>query len=155
MRPHTSDYGSRGLRSPHHDDNTASAMRIEWSDAYLIGDPEIDAQHRAIFAAGNRVLAHDPSRLDAIALFDDLDELRRLVEVNFAHEEKLMRQRGTPADVAHHHRRQHAKIRRQMKQVFEESDTFDDLLCLTRRLMGKWLPAHTRDVDRQLVAAGR
>ncbi|WP_448187249.1 bacteriohemerythrin [Azospirillum sp. sgz301742] len=74
---------------------------IKWSDALLIGIPEIDDQHRAFVTLVDRFQAlsqHHPSRDKLRAILVDL---MSYAEVHFIAEERHMRCAGYPRLVAH------------------------------------------------------
>ena len=72
-------------------------MTIQWLDSYQVGDAELDAQHRELFAAGNRFAVakcRDSRLLFSIAMF-------RHAREHFEFEENLMRRVKYPAIADH------------------------------------------------------
>ena len=72
-------------------------MSIKWLESYRIGDAEIDAQHRGLFAAVNQCMNakdRDSKLLCSLAMF-------RLAREHFEFEENLMRRVKYPAIADH------------------------------------------------------
>ena len=77
-----------------------SALRLAWQEAYECGQPDIDRQHEALFAQGNRVIdasiAGEPARLEA-----ELATLFAALEAHCRDEEAVLARAGYPGLAAH------------------------------------------------------
>ena len=72
-------------------------MTIPWHESYKIGEADIDAQHRELFARINKFLdATDKASLTACAM-----SLFQHTREHFSYEEAAMRRVGYPAVAAH------------------------------------------------------
>lgn len=110
--------------------------QFEWSDAIAVGDPVVDAQHRAFFAEVDQLraalLSDAPkdSFLRYIAAFDT--NLR----THFADEERLMSRIGFPR--LREHRMEHGLLLARVAEVRKEVDgaaCLLDCMLATRSLM--------------------
>lgn len=77
------------------------AKDLSWKDAYLVGDPLIDAEHRAFFNQANAVMdsLRTGARKDDARLF--YESFVKTLEAHFSDEEELMRRIGYPDLDAH------------------------------------------------------
>jgi hemerythrin len=72
-------------------------MTVKWNDSYLLGEAEIDAQHRFVFALANEFMqANDQTELTNCAM-----RLYQHTREHFKHEEALMRELKFPEYAAH------------------------------------------------------
>lgn len=78
-----------------------NAKLLEWRDAYALGVPEIDHEHREMIAEINRL--HDSLDQDAGTddVVDCLGEILAHIAAHFALEEKNMRAAAYPALAEH------------------------------------------------------
>lgn len=75
---------------------------MEWSDAYSVGHPALDAEHREIMFAINRTtdVGNDHARLRPL-----LCELKQKTAAHFAHESAILRGIAAATSSARHTRR--------------------------------------------------
>ena len=72
-------------------------MTLEWKEAYALGHPEIDAQHKELFDLISKVAAvQTPDQLKPVLM-----QLYKHTREHFELEEGLMRQTGFPGLTAH------------------------------------------------------
>jgi hemerythrin len=72
-------------------------MTLEWKEAYALGHPEIDAQHKELFDLISQVAAvQTPDQLKPVLM-----QLYKHTREHFELEEGLMRQAGFPGLTAH------------------------------------------------------
>ena len=79
-------------------------MCVEWVDGYKIGDEQVDATQKQLFALTNEFLASD----DLTVLRPVIVSLCKQARVHFEQEEALMRRIGFPGLEAH--MAQHQKL---------------------------------------------
>jgi hemerythrin-like metal-binding protein len=77
------------------------ASRIRWGDHLSIGNPEIDAQKRAIFELVDEIDELCGHGADIVPLRSVADRSRRMLEVHFDCEERMLAEVGYP-DLAEH-----------------------------------------------------
>ena len=96
-----------------------TTVLFPWKDAYSVGIPRIDTQHKGLVRLINELHAAMLARRAKKALFSIVDELVDYTLQHFAFEESMMRQRGYSALLEH--QQLHQKI---TAQVYELRDKF-------------------------------
>lgn len=86
----------------------ARAKPMQWSDAFEMGDPEIDAEHRAFFDIINELSEAIRARTESARLAALCDLLVEHSAAHFLHEEEIMEQQGFGGLAAH--RREHRRL---------------------------------------------
>jgi hemerythrin len=76
-------------------------MLKEWSDAYCIGIPEIDRQHRGFFEAASRLYEQILNCQGERGVEEAIAFLRHYAERHFEAEEEYMRRHGFPGLAEH------------------------------------------------------
>lgn len=87
---------------------SARAKPIPWSDAFEMGDPELDAEHRAFFDIINALSEAVSAGTDAARLAALCDVLVEHSAAHFLHEEEVMARHGFGGLAAH--RREHSRL---------------------------------------------
>ena len=137
---------------------------IPWSDDYLTGVAEVDADHRRLFALVNRL--HARVRGAAEGAGDGVDEpapgltdpvatalaaLADYVEYHFAREEEVMENAGYPDLIAHMNRHRNlARTVRSLVTMHAENPAQplgDDVLAFLK----DWLTGHIIESDMAYV----
>jgi hemerythrin len=124
---------------------------LQWSMSHAVFLPEIDDEHKEIFAAVSG-LQEALSRCGPLSEIRDLT--RRVADCaveHFAHEERLMR--AARYESLRWHKRQHDAARRRVRQFvagIEEGDTEAGPALVA--YLTSWLPKHTGLPDRMLGA---
>ncbi len=123
-----------------------SAPSFIWQAAYEVGDADIDAQHRHLFALGESLLqAHDKAGVTVAAM-----QLYRYVRVHFAHEEGLMRKLAFPG--LRQHAAMHVELIGRLNalslQIAADAWRAEDLAAF----MQDWLLVHIAQEDARLAA---
>lgn len=118
---------------------------IQWSDAYSVGVPELDEQHKGLIALINR-LSEEGHRSRLIA--ETLDALDRYAREHFGAEEALLRR----LDDQHleEHQRQHRAFEEWLdasKQVYRFSATLDPFADTINAFLRNWLINHILKTD--------
>lgn len=80
---------------------TATAAIFPWREAYSVGIPEIDNQHKVLIKLINKLHSSMLDGKGNEALASILDELVRYTETHFAYELSMLRQRGYSGLAAH------------------------------------------------------
>ena len=125
---------------------------LVWDDSVSLAIPEIDAEHRTLFAVYNTIRASLEGGDGAVDLKGVCAELLAFTREHFAREEALMAAHAYPDLEAHR------TLHRTFLQQIEDIWTFvraggepDDYLArfLVLGFIGKWLKMHTLVVDRK------
>jgi len=69
---------------------------IQWGDEFVIGIEVFDREHRALVDAINRLHALGSERTGEAEFAAAVDELIRVAEDHFSHEEQVLRHHGCP-----------------------------------------------------------
>ena len=120
-----------------------------WSDRYLIGITEIDAQHQRFFAAAQRLYDEVLNCAGEEAVEDALAFLCKYAAEHFATEEAFMQQHDYPQLKAHE--QLHAEFLDRLTDLLEQYDIYkapsqemaDQILEMTQG----WLIEHIVDED--------
>lgn len=119
---------------------------VLWSDEYLVGDAQIDTQHRYLFDLINAF--HDAfmanqSRKEVARL---LNQLTDYAETHFQEEERLMHETGYPAAAQHH-----AIHEALYEQIYALNEKFEDRALNptyeTIAFLRTWLAEHILKSD--------
>ncbi|MCC6213448.1 MAG: hemerythrin family protein [Polyangiaceae bacterium] len=125
---------------------------IEWTPQLATGDPEIDRQHRELFARINRLLSacqRGSARTEITRLIGFLEVY---VIEHFGFEEQAMILAAYPS--LEEHRRQHDFFRRSFATLKTDALTQGSTVAVTlemNRLLVRWLVHHVEKVDRALA----
>jgi len=125
----------------------------KWAEAFEIGHPDIDDQHRQLFERVNRFAEMIRKDRDFTAAGPVIDFLEEYVRTHFKDEEDIMEKQGYPfLDVQ---RDQHERFTERfaaLKRELQESDGSDwhFLLFKIQILVVDWLVHHTCGADRHL-----
>jgi len=127
-------------------------MSLEWSDDLAVGHPEIDAQHRSLFAQFAALLEACDRQRGAAQLRDLFSFLDSYVQEHFRAEQELMARHGYP--LAERHTAEHRAFTERLaglKRELEEGTPELAVLIRTNKALIYWLTEHIREVDRQLA----
>lgn len=132
---------------------------LVWDDSVAVAIPEIDEEHRTLFAVYNAIrasLEESGEGTDgAVDLKGVCAELLTFTREHFVREEALMAAHGYPDLEAH--RKLHGTFLQQIEDIWtfvRAGGEPDDYLArfLVLGFIGKWLKMHTLVVDRQFGA---
>ncbi len=120
-------------------------MKIEWLDAYKIGDAVIDAQHQLWFERINGFLLAE----DRISLMHCETLMHQYTRVHFKYEETLMRSVRYPE--IEQHIGQHNDLLGHFREISSQiaNDTLDRAKWKT--FLSDWLLNHIRFTDQKLA----
>ena len=128
-------------------------MLREWSDEYLIGIDEIDAQHRGFFEAAQRLYDHILNCEGENAAEESIEFLKRYADEHFRTEEAFMERHGFPQLEAH--KRLHAGFLEVLDLLVDDLRVFGPSQHLADRALEvsqDWLIRHIADEDSQYAA---
>jgi hemerythrin len=123
---------------------------FSWSDTYSLEHPQIDHEHKALFAMAEQLHQAMLNGSGAKVLGDLLASLINYTQVHFAHEEALMRHYkfgGMDAHVAEHRKLAEQVLDLQRKYAAGKLTITMEIMHFLR----DWLDHHIRRSD-QLVA---
>jgi hemerythrin-like metal-binding protein len=126
-------------------------MLLEWNDSYKIGVDKIDAQHKALFDAVNKL--HDAAQQGKSKLVIDetLDFLGKYVIEHFAAEEQLQQKYAYPA--FKEHKAEHEKFIanfKETKAAIEADKTKIIPIINATKSTADWLRNHVLKVDMEV-----
>ena len=115
--------------------------RLEWDPSYSVGDPEIDIQHKGLFALANAL--DEQLSDDQLELM--LRELSKYAMNHFAAEEQLMLELAYPRRSQHvgHHNTLILQLKRLSRQDFKETRN----IIALRDFIHEWLREHIMKED--------
>jgi hemerythrin len=120
---------------------------FRWTGEHDVFLPEVDAEHRALFLAGDHLHRALLAAAPPDVLKQRLHSLLQLVETHFQHEERMMRE----SEFASYewHRKQHNTVRNKMKMLNR-----DDRAGVESALafIAGWLRDHTAVADRIMAS---
>jgi hemerythrin len=116
---------------------------IEWTDAYRLGIPGVDQEHRTFFAL-LRAIETSLAEQDGLGAKEALSNLRLYAESHFAHEEEFLEAVGYP-DLARH-RLEHEEFLRDVT-VLEATPGVPTAVAV--RMARAWIGQHILGTDRR------
>jgi hemerythrin len=128
-------------------------MIIAWSEAFDVGIPEIDNQHRELIETFNRLVDTLHSEEGQVVPLVIMNELTGKVKVHADYEERLMRTSGHPEADAH--AEEHRGFIRDIEDLSQRMLTTGkpELQHGSLKILGQRLVDHTlAGTDRDLVA---
>ena len=82
-------------------DDNALTEAPKWDDRLLVGHPDIDHEHKSLFAIASRLFIDNQSKLLNVDIGEVLCELADYIQTHFSHEEHLMGQAKYPPCAEH------------------------------------------------------
>jgi len=123
-------------------------MLRDWSDVYLIGIPDIDAQHKGFFTAAHQLYDGILDLDGKNAVTDAIAFMRSYADEHFKTEEAFMRQYDYPGLKDHLHL--HAAFFRRLDELENDLMIFgpsQDLADRALDITQDWLIDHIADED--------
>ncbi len=90
---------------------------IDWTDTYLIGVPDLDADHRRLIALVNALFAVADAGATAAAVLERVDDLMAMMSPHMEREALMMAPLSGPGGIAH--REKHLAGHREFTQRVE------------------------------------
>lgn len=111
---------------------------IEWRESFSIDLPQVDDEHRHLFAL--------VKQLDLATVDQTIEELLDYVVTHFSNEQALMEQSGYPA--FEQHLRLHEQFGAQVAEFLGSGDVWtEERVHEIRRFLNKWLIGHIMTHD--------
>lgn len=116
------------------------AIRFIWSDAYSVGDEELDRQHKHLFELGNTIQEADSSEARKYIM-----ELYKYIRTHFNLEERHMKTMDYPW--VDEHREKHENLISELNQLTEgfDRENFDIIAAF----LHEWLVKHVLMDDKK------
>jgi len=123
-------------------------MTIEWTDAYKIGIPSLDDDHRKLVDVTNHFFAQAESGTDKPALSATLDEIVRLLDTHFQREEVLLDRHDYPDRLNHSstHRQEMLELQR-FVESYKDGSLSLDLTVAHAEFLSRLLVKHIVEDD--------
>jgi hemerythrin len=127
-------------------------MALHWDETLLLGNSDIDGQHREIFVHFEQLSQACQSGQGEAALKGLLKYLGDYVDLHFSQEEALMALHSYPGLLQQ--QEQHASFRQKVMELQERdlanSDAHQLSIIINRRLI-LWFIQHIRHLDQAMV----
>ncbi|MCK4738681.1 MAG: hemerythrin family protein [Deltaproteobacteria bacterium] len=123
-------------------------MQIEWADKLAVGIVELDAEHKSLLSALNKLVNSIDSGRAKEEVKVTLDFLDEYVHSHFKNEEKYMDKYAYPDALSH--KLQHKVFFSnfsKIKESFETIGTSATLALQSEKMLGLWLIEHIGKVD--------
>jgi hemerythrin-like metal-binding domain len=122
-------------------------MTLSWNEQYSVDLPELDEEHKALFAAIARfgMLLLEGASVDTLRA--DLRAFYDILIAHINHEELLMFQEGCPHHVLQEHAKDHQDFLVQLRTAYQELSTIEEFKAFLRYTTF-WLRLHVLTVDR-------
>jgi hemerythrin len=121
---------------------------LEWKDEYLLGIPELDLQHKRIFACFEAMAKQGPSKRDRWLADSSIVQLIGLLQQHFALEESLMRILAYPG--FERHVEEHLHFNGELHDLAQKSlRTKESVSGEMVKLAQNWLRMHIMTCDKQ------
>lgn len=124
---------------------------LTWDPSLAIDVPEIDDQHRTLFAEVNRFDAAVRAGIQGAEIRQLFAFLGRYAQEHFEAEERLMREAGYPRLASH--ALEHAEFRRRLATLLPHWESEGESIALLMAVSGflaRWLRDHVATSDRAI-----
>ena len=125
-------------------------MFIQWSPAFELGIPRIDAEHRHLTGIVNAFYEAYRAGTGREKTFPVLNLLVKYVDVHFRSEERLMEAGRYPELLRH--RREHEKLTEQIFELAEKYEVGDsEISFAVMQFLKHWLLDHILQEDKKIA----
>ncbi|MFO1127635.1 MAG: hemerythrin family protein [Rhodospirillales bacterium] len=123
---------------------------LEWNDALLVGEREMDDDHRRLVVLVNEIADAAAAARRASSVSEAIARLVDATEDHFGREERMIRDSGDPNAIPH--ARDHGMLLSQLKilSTLIDDETVEAGTDLVRFIRG-WLVSHVRTHDLALA----
>lgn len=124
-------------------------MAIEWDDALVTGDEEVDGQHRVLFAEVTHFLDACQQGRGTEAVHRIMDFLENYITTHFDTEERLQKKYAYPDHFTHMAR--HREFRQDfsdLKGHFATEGATIRFMILASYVINDWLERHIKTMDK-------
>ena len=123
---------------------------FQWKEDYLVGQPEIDTQHKKLFQLADQLHAAMTAGKGKDVLLKTLGDLIDYTKRHFAAEEKLMQKANYPEYPAH--KVFHDKLTAQVVQFQTEFAAGKSSVTIQLlQFLKDWLQHHIGETDRKIA----
>lgn len=122
---------------------------MDWKNDYSVGIPEIDEQHKILFACLDRLEAAPDKEQVELAMYFVMEQLNDYVRIHFAVEEVVMRLFDFPGLEAH--AAEHRAFAERLKRL-QQAELDHDVHVEAGRFLREWLVRHVMVSDKQYAA---
>jgi hemerythrin len=124
---------------------------FQWKEDYLVGQPEIDTQHKKLFQLADQLHAAMTAGKGKDVLTKTLGDLVDYTKRHFAAEEKLMQKANYPEYLQH--KAYHDKLTAQVVQFQTEFAAGKSVVTIQLlQFLKDWLQHHIGETDRKIAA---
>ncbi len=127
-------------------------MALNWDDSLLVGNTEIDDQHRQIFVHFERLSLACQEKAGELAIKEILNFMNEYVEMHFSLEEAFMAENRYPK--LPEQQEQHAHFRQTVKELQEvDTNTLEPhrLSLLFYQKLIQWFIQHIKKLDQEMI----
>jgi len=125
---------------------TATQAIFPWKEAYSVGIPQIDEQHKRLIGLINGLHAAMMQKTGNQALSSIFADLIRYTKEHFAFEEKMLAARSYSALAAH--KAEHLDLTRQVVELRDNFQAGKLMITLdVMRFLKRWLASHILEKD--------
>ena len=125
---------------------------IAWNDKYLLGNDQVDGQHRRIFELLSELVNQCIDGSNTDRLHDTLDFLVNYTVQHFHDEEALQIQYNYPEYPRHKQLHEDFKITvGELVQRFNEKGSSQELSSEVNKIIVRWLINHIQREDRKIA----
>ncbi len=119
---------------------------MDWKAEYSIGIPEIDEQHKQLFACIDRLGSAANEEDRRLAVYFVMEELKDYARIHFSVEEIVMRLFDYPGLQAHaaEHRAFSSKL-----EALEKNELRQDIYAEASQFLREWLLNHIKVTDKR------
>ena len=122
---------------------------MEWNEEFLVGIPEVDAQHRGLLWIASRVLQRASEGSTASGLSSTIGSLARSFIVHFGLEESLMQQHRYPE--FREHCLEHRQFLEKLKALYQQSKN-EPVSAEMITFVTQWLYGHILAFDKDMAS---
>jgi len=124
---------------------------FKWNDGFLVGNPEIDAQHKRLFQLADQL--HDAMTAGKAkeTLSQTLASLIGYTRVHFASEERLMQKHAYPDYAVH--KAEHDKLTAKVLDFQKDFNAGRSVMTIDlMQFLKNWLANHIGQTDKKVAA---
>ncbi len=122
---------------------------MEWNEEFLVGIPEVDAQHRGLLWIASRILQRAPEGAAPTALSSTIRALARSFVIHFDLEESLMQLHRYPE--FREHCLEHRQFLEKLKSLYQQSKD-EPVSAEMITLATQWLYGHILAFDKDMAS---
>lgn len=126
-------------------------MPIQWTEDLSVDEPELDEQHKILFAIVNEVEKAAEGGCGAAAYVEALGKLLQYAAHHFSAEERYMRDIGLPEQRYAVHVADHKMFRDKVAEMTSGGVSVDDKMCALLKFLNGWSVKHIGRLDREFA----